>query len=133
MSERSHRAGTGRRGVALLVAVVSSLGVASCGDDSADTTSTNGKQPPAAVATGPESGPSGSTELRNRFNDALLDILTQREDLSPSQARCALDELNRSITDEDIEDAMDNATSGASVPEDVLDAAFDAGQACADE
>lgn len=122
------------RALATASCVASILALAACGDDG-DGETTTPKPPPATVATGPESGPTNAeaAEARDRVNSALLDFLIDREGLPKRQAECAIDELESTVTDEDLQTALDEAAAGNGVPQDILDAAFEAGQSCADE
>lgn len=113
--------------MALAAAAAAGLALGACGGDddtAASTTSTETTTTPAA------NGGDASAQ-RDQFNRALLGVLTQTEDLTKSQADCAIDQLDSSLTDADIRSAVQSASSGGGVPEDILDAAFDAGQACA--
>lgn len=121
------------RALAATLGAIIVLGLAACGDSGGETTST--KAPAPTVATGPESGATGGevAALRDRLNAALLRLLTEREGLSRSRAECAIDKFEGSIGDEDLRAAIREAAAGSGVPQDILDAAFDAGQACAEE
>ncbi len=120
------------RALVLAVAVASAFVIAACGDD--DDTSTTAT--PAQTTESTDTTDGGGTDvsqLRDQFNQQLLQVLTAQENLTDSQADCAINELESSITDEDIQNAVSAAASGNGVPQDILDAAFDAGQKCADE
>ena len=56
-----------------------------------------------------------------------------RQGLSESQAQCAIDALEESVTDDDLQAAIEEAAQTGEPPQDLIDAGFDAGQQCADE
>jgi hypothetical protein len=128
---------------ALILAATSVLGLAACGGGS-DTTATSATTAPTG-ATGASSSTSstttGSTDtggvdisaLREQFNQQLEQVLTTREGLSDSQAKCALDELENTISDQDLQDAITAAAQGGSAPQSLIDKAFAAGKDCANK
>jgi basic membrane lipoprotein Med (substrate-binding protein (PBP1-ABC) superfamily) len=117
------------------------LGLAACGggDDSTSTTST----PVASGATGASSTDSGSTTgdlssgdigaLRDAFNQQLMQVLTGQEGLSQSQAECAIKELETTVSDQQLADALQQAAQSGQPPQDLIDAGFQAGQHCANQ
>jgi hypothetical protein len=120
------------------------LGVAACGgdDDSTSTTSS----PVATGATGASSTDSGSTTddagdlssgdigaLRDAFNQQLMQVLTSQEGLSQSQAQCAIKELESTVSDQQLADALQQAAQSGEPPQDLIDAGFQAGQHCANQ
>jgi hypothetical protein len=120
------------------------LGLAACGggDDSTSTTSS----PIPTGATGASSTDSGSTTgdtgdissgdigaLRDAFNQQLMQVLTGQEGLSQSQAECAIKELEDSVSDQQLADALQQAAQSGEPPQDLIDAGFQAGQDCANQ
>jgi hypothetical protein len=120
------------------------LGLAACGggDDSTSTTSS----PSPTGATGASSTDSGSTTgdtgdissgdigaLRDAFNQQLMQVLTGQEGLSQSQAECAIKELEDSVSDQQLADALQQAAQSGEPPQDLIDAGFQAGQDCANQ
>lgn len=120
------------------------LGLAACGggSDSSSTTST----PVAADTTGTASTDTGSTTggtgdlssgdigaLRDAFNQQLMQVLTGQEGLSQSQAECAIKELENSVSDQQLADALQQAAQSGQPPQDLIDAGFQAGQHCANQ
>jgi len=120
------------------------LGLAACGggDDSSSTTST----PVATGATGSSSTDSGNTTgdtgdlssgdigaLRDAFNQQLMQVLTTQQGLSQSQAECAIHELENSVSDQQLADALQQAAQSGQPPQDLIDAGFQAGQHCANQ
>jgi hypothetical protein len=117
------------RSVALATAAAASLALGACGDGDDTTASTSSTETTTTTA----ANGGDASALREQFNRALLGVLTEAQDLTKSQAECAIDQLDDSLSDADIQSAVQSASSGGGVPQDVLDAAFDAGQACADQ
>jgi hypothetical protein len=120
------------------------LGLAACGGDDDSSTSTAATVPTGA--TGAESTDSGSTtgdvgdlssgdisELRDAFNQQLMQVLTGQEGLTQSQAECAIKELENSVSDQELADALQEAAQSGEPPQDLIDAGFDAGQTCANQ
>ena len=116
------------------------LGLAACGGD--DETSTTSTVPTGA--TGTESTDTGDTtptdldtgdagDLRDAFNEQLLTVLTTTQGLSQSQAQCAIDALEDSVSDDDLQAAIEEAAQTGEPPQDLIDAGFEAGQQCADQ
>ena len=93
------------------------IGLLACGGDD------DGSQ---GAAYGP-----GDTEetspARERFNAQVREILTEQQELTDSEADCAIEELEGTIA----EDEIPEAESAAELPPETLQAAFDAGVACA--
>jgi hypothetical protein len=118
------------------------LGLAACGGDD-ETTSTSSTTVPTG-ATGTESTDTGDTDtsdldtgdagdLRDAFNEQLLTVLTTTQGLSQSQAQCAIDALEESVSDDDLQAAIEEAAQTGEPPQDLIDAGFEAGQQCADQ
>ena len=120
------------------------LGLAACGggSDSSSTTST----PVPTGATGASSTGSGSTTgstgdlssgdigaLRDAFNQQLMQVLTGQQGLSQSQAECAIKELENTVSDQQLADALQQAAQSGQPPQDLIDAGFAAGQKCANQ
>ena len=77
--------------------------------------------------------PGDASALRDQFNQQLLQVLTTQQNLTQSQAQCAIDELEQSVTDEELQQAIVEAAQSGQAPQDLINEAFDAGAACADE
>jgi hypothetical protein len=103
-----------------LVAVLLSLGIAACGgeDETTTTTTTTG-------ATG-EAGAAGAGSI-DHFEAALRESLTGAQGLSEAQADCAIDEIRKRVGEEAFQAAADTGD----VPDELLEASFDAGVKCA--
>ena len=123
------------RSLAPLVACLAVLSIGACGGD--DTTTTTN---PATTSTGAEttetsdidtSGLPDASALRDEFDEQLLKLLTTTQGLSEAQAQCAIDELEKKFTDEEIREAIAAAGETGQSPQDLIDAAFDAGADCA--
>jgi hypothetical protein len=106
--------------LAVTAICAAALGVAACGDDDDETTETE--------ATGTVEETDDVSELRSAFNEQVRQVLLDVQGLSEAQADCAIDELGTSISDADIEEANESGEPS----QDILDAAIDAGQECAD-
>jgi hypothetical protein len=127
------------RSLAPIVACLAVLAVGACGGDgdttgtSSTTTSTDATD---ADTTGTgevdTSGLPDAATLRDQFDDQLLQLLTTTQGLSESQARCAIDELEKRFSDEEIRVAIAAAAETGQSPQDLIDEAFDAGAECAD-
>jgi len=127
--------------LALLAGCIAVLGLAACGggDDttsstttSTTTTETTGETSSATSGTDTGDVPDASA-LRDQFNQQLLQVLTTQQNLTQSQAQCAIDELEQSVSDEQLQQAILDAAQSGEAPQDLIDKAFDAGAACADE
>ena len=77
--------------------------------------------------------PGDASALRDQFNQQLLQVLTTQQNLTQSQAQCAIDELEQSVTDEELQQAIVEAAQSGQAPQDLINEAFDAGAACADQ
>lgn len=127
------------RVLALLAGCIAILGLAACGGG--DDTSTTSSTTAPAGTTGASSATSGDTgdlpgdasALRDQFNQQLLQVLTTQQNLTQSQAQCAIDELEQSVTDEELQQAIVEAAQSGQAPQDLINEAFDAGASCADE
>jgi hypothetical protein len=116
------------------------LGLAACGggDDSSTTASTT--TPVGATgASSTDSGGTGTTPtgdagaLRDAFNQQLIQVLTTSQGLTQSQAECAINELENSVSDQQLQDAITQAAQTGQPPQDLIDAGFAAGQHCANQ
>ena len=128
------------RALALLAGCIAILGLAACGggDDTTSTSTTSTTAP--TDTTGATSGntdtgdlPGDASALRDQFNQQLLQVLTTQQNLTQSQAQCAIDELEQSVTDEELQQAIVEAAQSGQAPQDLINEAFDAGAACADQ
>ena len=128
------------RALALLAGCIAILGLAACGggDDTTSTSTTSTTAP--TDTTGATSGntdtgdlPGDASALRDEFNQQLLQVLTTQQNLTQSQAQCAIDELEQSVTDEELQQAIVEAAQSGQAPQDLINEAFDAGAACADQ
>jgi hypothetical protein len=127
------------RVLALIAGCIAILGLAACGGD--DSTSSSTTTPTGATGassadttTSIDTGdlPDASA-LRDQFNEQLLQVLTTTQNLSQSQAQCAIDELENSVSDEELQQAIVEAAQSGQPPQDLIDSAFDAGAQCADQ
>ena len=127
---------------ALIAACVAVLGLAACGGDD-ETTSSTTSVPTGATGTDTTGTDTtgdvdagdlpDASALREQFNQQLLQVLTTTQDLTESQAQCAIDELESSVSDEELQSAILEAAQSGQPPQDLIDSAFDAGAACADK
>ena len=112
------------------------LGLAACGGDDEESTTTAA---PTTGATGAETTetPTGDIDtgdagdLRDQFNEQLLQVLTTAQGLTESQAQCAIDALEESVSDDELQSAIEEAAATGEPPQDLIDAGFEAGQQCA--
>jgi hypothetical protein len=131
------RTSTRLRMLLLAAGCAAVLGIAACGggDDSSTTTSTTvpvGTTGASSTDTGDTSGDTGSTsDLRDAFNQQLMQVLTTTEGLTQSQAQCAVHELEQTVSDDDLQSALQEAAQSGQPPQDLIDAGFQAGQNCA--
>ena len=106
------------------------LGFSACGDDEEEPTTSATTEAETTETETTEAGSSDDVEaLREQFNAALLQTLTTTQDLSDSQAECAIAELQDVITDDVLQELNETGT----VSPEVQEAAIDAGIACQDE
>ena len=120
------------RSLILTGVCAATLGLAACGDDEEEsaaptteaeaTTSTTEEEAPELESDDPE-------VLREQFNAALRETLTTTQDLSESQADCAIAELEDTITD----DVLQELSETGAVSAEVQEAAVDAGITCGAE
>ena len=135
------RTSTRLRMLLLAAGCAAVLGLAACGGGN-DSSSTTTPTVPSG-ATGASSTDSGSTtgdtssgnisDLRDAFNQQLMQVLTTTEGLTQSQAQCAIDELDQTISDDDLQNALQQAAQTGQPPQDLIDAGFQAGQHCANQ
>jgi hypothetical protein len=121
---RTHRAA---RAAALAAACALTLGA--CGGD--DETTTASEAPTSTSTTTSTADPGPASDLRNEFNDLITETLTEAEGLSPAVARCAVNQLERTIDDDELTAAAEALAETGDVPADLVDAAFEAGRDCA--
>lgn len=129
------------RVLALIAGCAAILGLAACGGDDETTSSTSTTTPTGT--TGAESTDSttsvdtsdlpDSDALREQFNQQLLQVLTTTQNLTQSQAECAIEELENSVSDDELQQAIVDAAESGQPPQDLIDSAFDAGASCASE
>ena len=130
----SSRKRTCFRAFAVIAACVAALGFAACGDDDEEPSTTA----PAAEETTKTTGDTGELDtadagaLRDQFNQQLITVLTQQQNLTEAQAECAIEELESTVSDDELQAAILEAAESGEAPQDLIDAGFDAGQACAD-
>ena len=128
------------RALLLAACCAALLGLAACGGDDGDSTSTEA----ASTTTTTSSEDSGTTTsipddaidasaLRDEFNKQLLTVLTTQQNLTDSQAQCAIDKLEQTVSDEDLKAAILEAAQSQQPPQDLIDAGFNAGKECADQ
>ena len=58
-------------------------------------------------------------------------MLTTQQNLTDSQAQCAIDKLEQTVSDEDLKSAIIEAAQSGQPPQDLIDAGFNAGKECA--
>ena len=138
------------RAAAVTAACIAALALAACGgddDESTGATTTGAEATEATTSEAQTTTTTGSTTttrstttsgdqanvdvdaLRDQFNERLRQVLTEQQGLTVTQADCAIDELQDSLTD----DALQQVAETGQPPKDLIDAAFDAGVACKDE
>jgi hypothetical protein len=128
------------RALLLAACCAALIGLAACGGDDSDSTSTEA----ATTTTTTSSEDSGTTTsipddaidasaLREEFNKQLLTVLTTQQNLTDSQAQCAIDKLEDTVSDEDLKNAILEAAQTGQPPQDLIDAGFNAGKECADQ
>jgi hypothetical protein len=103
------------RVVALSFAVAAGLGLAACGGGDDESSSDSG------------SSSSDASDLRSQFDDLLQQNLTGTQGLDNGVAQCVVKELQANVSDEQIQQVIDNGTL---TPE-VTKAAQQAGIKCA--
>ena len=124
------------RSLAPILACLAILAVGACGGDDATTTTTDSTTTSSRTETTETSdvdtsGLPDASVLRDEFNEQLLKLLTTTQGLSEAQAQCAIDELEKAFTDEEIREAIAAAGETGQSPQDLIDTAFDAGADCA--
>ena len=121
----------------LTIACGAILALAACGSDDSTTTaaSTSTTTTPATTDTSAADAADSidAGQLRDEFNRQLLQVLTTTQNLSNSQAQCAIDKLESTVTDEQLKDAIVQAAQSGQPPQDLIDAGFQAGKECANQ
>lgn len=121
----------------LTIACGAILALAACGSDDSTTTaaSTSTTTTPATTDTSAADAADSidAGQLRDEFNRQLLQVLTTTQNLSDSQAQCAIDKLESTVTDEQLKDAIVQAAQSGQPPQDLIDAGFQAGKECANQ
>ncbi len=130
------RTSTRLRMLLLAAGCTAVLGLAACGGDdeepTSSTTVSTGATGEATTDTG-DIDTGDASELRDQFNQQLLEVLTTAQGLTESQAQCAIDALEESVTDDELQSAIEEAAQTGEPPQDLIDAGFEAGQGCAGE
>lgn len=108
----------------VLAAAIAALALAGCGDDPGNEATSTGSATTAA--------PADVSELRERFNDAVGELLADRG-LDETVSECALAELGGALGDKEIEAATQEIRQTGIAPPEVIDAAAAAGEACSGE
>ena len=127
------------RALALIAGCVAVLGLAACGGDDETTASSTDHADRSDRRRDDRDHRRHrhrrlpTRELRDQFNQQLLQVLTTTQDLTEAQAQCAIDELEESVSDEELQQAIVEAAESGQPPQDLIDSAFDAGAQCADE
>jgi hypothetical protein len=125
------------RVLALLAGCLAVLGLAACGGG-ADTTSTatsstvSTSTTTLSTDTGGTGAPGGvdSAALRDAFNQQLMQVLTTTQGLTQAQAQCAVDALEQTVSDQQLQQAIEDAAQSGQPPKDLINEAFDAGAKC---
>ncbi len=121
------------RAFAAAGACIAALGFAACGDDDEEATTETTSEETSATTTDTGAVEDIDAEaLREQFNEQLITVLTTQQDLTQAQAECAIEELESTVSDEDLQAAILEAAESGEAPQDLIDAGFDAGQTCAD-
>lgn len=119
------------RAFAVAGACVAALGFAACGGDDEESTTTPTTEETSTTDTG-ELDSTDAGALRDQFNVQLIEVLTTQQNLTDAQAQCAIEELESTVSDDELQAAILEAAESGEAPQDLIDAGFDAGQACAD-
>ena len=130
MARQRRRGDPHRSARAVAAALAAALALAGCGGGGDDEIETTAPATTSTTSTTPGAEPS---KLREQFNDLVSELLTESENLSPSVARCAIEILDREITDAQLEAALAEQAETGEAPADLVDAAFEAGQECASD
>lgn len=124
----------------LAAGCVAVLGLGACGGDDDESTTSSTTVPTGATGATTDTADTGDTgdvdlgdagELRDQFNQQLMQVLTTAQGLTESQAQCAIDALEESVSDDELQAAIEEASQTGEPPQDLIDAGFDAGQECA--
>ena len=128
------------RALLLAACCAALIGLAACGGDDSDSTSTEAASTTTTTSTDDSATTTSipdeaidASELRDEFNKQLLTVLTTQQNLTDSQAQCAIDKLEDTVSDEDLKNAILEAAQTGQPPQDLIDAGFNAGKECADQ
>ena len=99
-----------------------------------------GRRP--ATTTTPATTDAGATDaadsidaaaLRDEFNKQLLQVLTTTQNLTELAGAVRDRQLEETVTDEQLQDAIVQAAQSGQPPQDLIDAGFQAGKECANQ
>ena len=120
----------------LAVACAAVLALTACGGDDSTTTAAETTTTTSSTTDSGSTADGSSIDaaaLRDEFNKQLLQVLTTTQNLSDSQAQCAIDKLEETVSDDQLKDAIVQAAQSGQPPQDLIDAGFQAGKDCAGE
>jgi len=120
----------------LAVACAAVLALTACGGDDSTTTAAETSTTTSSTTDSGSTTDGSSIDaaaLRDEFNKQLLQVLTTTQNLSDSQAQCAIDKLEETVSDDQLKDAIVQAAQSGQPPQDLIDAGFQAGKDCAGE
>ena len=124
------------RSLAPIAVCIAVLGFSACGggDDTTGDAPTVAPEPTTTDTTADvdTSDLPAAEDLREQFDDQLLQILTTTQGMSRAQAECAVKELDSRISDEEVQRAIAEAAQTGQSPQNLIDEAFDAGAECSD-
>ena len=117
-----------RRTCIAAVALTAAVGLAACGgEDSPTTTSVS------STTTTEPTEVAEPNELRRRFEDQIRAALQQQSEDSLVDVECVIERLRETLPNDVVKEAAAGAEQGEEIPEQAVDAAFEAGQDCAAE
>jgi ABC-type oligopeptide transport system substrate-binding subunit len=123
------------RHLVVALAATAALALAACGGGGSSSSSTTSSSTTPETTTSSTTSTSTSanttsttSDLRAAFDKALRQNLVQQQNLSSSQADCVLNELEKTLSDADIQAVINGQT-----PKAVTQAAFNAGVKCASQ
>ncbi len=103
-----------------LVCVAVAAAVTGCGDDSGEPTSSS--------TTTTSGEPAEATPLRRELERELVQLIEAGD--ANVDAQCVVDELRTTLSNDLVEAATEAANRGEEIPQEAIDAAYAAGQAC---